>query len=182
VCDCSLEGFTVYTIRRLGCYDQVVLYTCRCSFGTSDGVVKRVIIIPPESPKPAMAPAPIKPVTVVDRLDRKLVEAISQPDDQPVPLWPLIHSIIEGEHPPDRTRRRQLCSRLLCVLRHLLRTGKIVRESKGHIRLAAPPSAPSPTSSPTAKPVRNLPPSPFPSVGDLGTFSSGGPRRKVFRV
>lgn len=92
-----------------------------------------MVILAPEQPKPA--PAPIKPVAVVDHFDRKLIEVIGQPDDQPVPLWPVIHGIIEGERPVDRTRRRQLCSRLLCRLRGLIRAGKIVRESKSHVRL-----------------------------------------------
>lgn len=139
-----------------------------------------MIILAPKQPAPA--PAPIKPVAVVDRFDRKLIEAVGQQDDQPVPLWPVIHEIVEGERPADRARRRQLCSRLLCRLRGLIRAGKIVRESKGHVRLAAPAPAPAPTPLPTPKPVKNLPPALPATVSEWVTFHGGGPHKVVFRV
>src|SRR5436305_2473091 len=99
-----------------------------------------MIIFAPEQPKPA--PISVITVPVVDSLDGKIMEAVGQLDGEPVALWPVIHEIIEAEHPADRTQRRRLCSRLLCRLRGLIRAGKIVRESKSHVRLAAPPSAP----------------------------------------
>lgn len=146
------------------------------------GVVTKdnMIILAPESPKPA--PAPIKPISAMDYFDRKLIEAVSQPDNQPVPLWPTIHKLVEAEGPADRARRRQLCSRLLCRLRGLIRARKIVRESKSHVRLATPSPAPSPTPLPTPKPVKNWPPAPDPTVGDWASFYPGGPSRRVFRV
>lgn len=145
-----------------------------------------MIILPPEQPKPAPTPAPIKPTILVDHFDSKLVEAIGQQGDQLVPLWPVIHEIIAGEHPVDRTQQRRLGGRLLCRVRSLLRRGVITRDGKGCVRLSnplpAPPATASPASLPTPAPVKNWPPSPFPTVGDLGNLSSAGPRRRVFRV
>lgn len=56
-----------------------------------------MIILAPEQTKPAPTPAPIKPTILVDHFDRKLIEAIDQTNDQPVPLWSTIHVIVAGE-------------------------------------------------------------------------------------
>lgn len=141
-----------------------------------------MIIVAPAQSTPTTAPLQAKPIAIMDRFDERLVEAVGQQDEQPVPLWLTIHRIVDAEGPVDRNRRRQLTSRLLCRLRALIRAGKIVRESKSHVRLAAPPSALPTTPSPAPKLVKNWPPSPDPTVGDWASFYPGGPRTRIFKV
>ena len=141
-----------------------------------------MIILAPEQPKPAPTPAPIKPVAVVDDFDRKLIEAVGQQDDQPVPLWPVIHEIIEGERPVNRTERRLRIGRVLCRARALLRRGVLVREDKAHVRLARPVKPPVSAPLPPQMPVKNWPPAPHPTGVYTTNFQGGGPTRRVFKV
>jgi hypothetical protein len=138
-----------------------------------------MILIAPEQPKPAPPSAPVMPVMVVDHFDHKLVESIGQPDNQPVPLWPVIHEIVKAEQPVDRTQRRRVVGRLLCRTRSLLRRGVLVREGKDCVRVNEPVKPPVIMSS---KPVKNLPPSPYITVAEAFTFYSGGPSPKTFKV
>jgi len=136
-----------------------------------------MIILAPLPPTPK--PTPVVPVVVGDRFDRKLLAAVEGHGDESAPVWGIVHQIVADEHPPSRAHRRQLVARLLCRVRGLLRAGRIVRDGQTHVRLREPekPSAPAPS-----KPVKNLPPAPYPTVGDLGTFYPGGPSRRVFKV
>ncbi len=120
---------------------------------------------------------PVPPTRVVDRFDRKFLELVDQPDSQPVPIWPTIHTLVEAERPVDRTQRRRLVARLLCRLRGLLRAGSVERVDKGRVRLRQPVKPPV---TPAAKPVKNWPPAVTPTVADLATFYPGGPCRRVY--
>jgi hypothetical protein len=141
-------------------------------------------IVGPQMPKPETASVAYK--APVDRFDSKLIATIAQSGDRAAPLWSVVHQIVADEGPASRSHQRQLCSRLLCRLRGLIRAGKIVRESNSHVRLAAPPPpvapTPLPPSLPTPKPVKNWPPAVTPCVTDLATFQPGGPRTRTFRV
>jgi len=134
-----------------------------------------VIVLAFDQPKPA--PIPVPPTPVVDRLDGKLVELIDQPDGEPILIWPVVHEIVEAEHPADRTRRRLLVARLLCRLRGLLRAGKVERVDKAHVRLRQPVKPPT---KPAPKPVQNTPSVPFPTVVPTPTFRGGGQYCRVF--
>jgi hypothetical protein len=139
-----------------------------------------MIILAPEIPKPA--PEPIRPVVVVDRLDRKLIEAVGQHDGQPVPLWSTIHSIADAEGPAGRTERRLRIGRVLCRARALLRRGILVRVDGANVRLREHGKPPVPALPAPPMPVKNVPPAPDPSVGDWASFYPGGPSRRVFKV
>jgi len=139
------------------------------------GVISLMIILAPDQPQPA--PMPVPPTRVVDRFDRRLVQLVDQPDGQPVPIWPVVHEIVEGERPVSRAQRRQLVARLLCRLRGLLRAGSVERVDKGRVRLR---QLVNPTPSPAPKPVQNAPSVPFPTVVPTPTFRGGGPYRRVF--
>ena len=140
------------------------------------------IIIGPEAPQP-----PPKPTTTIptlgyitaDPLDGKIVELVDHPDGQSVPIWTVVHKIVEGERPVDRTQRRRLVARLLCRLRGLLRAGSVERVGKGHVRLRQPVKQ---TPIPAPKPVQNVPSVPYPTVMDTTTFQGGGPCRRVFNA
>jgi len=131
---------------------------------------------------PQPAPAPIKPVAVTDRFDQKLIAAIVLKGEQPAPVWSIVHQIVADEGPANRSNRRQLCSRLLCRLRGLLRVGAIERVNKARVRLREPVQPPPPTALPVPPPLKNLPPTPPATVTEWVTFRGGGQRKVVFRV
>jgi hypothetical protein len=141
-----------------------------------------IIIVGPDAPQPPPKETSTVPAlrrSYEDPLDRKLVEVVGQPDNQPVSLWAVIHEIISGEHPADRTQRRRLVGRTLCRAQVLLRRGILVREDKAHVRLVDPVTPPLP---PPSKPVKNLPPASYPTVADMGMGHPGGESRRVYRV
>lgn len=117
----------------------------------------------------------------VDHFDLKLRDAVVKYGDQPVPLWEVIHQIVESEHPGSRPARRRLVGRLMCRVRGLLREGTLVRCGTDGVRLGESVKEEKPPVAPQ-KVAENLPPSMTPTVADWFTFQTGGPRRRVFKA
>lgn len=185
-----IEAIVYITVGGRGCMCRTVARTICIAFARRRWrkYCMALIIIAPEAPQPPPKITP--PLTprrsYEDPLDRKLVEAVNLPDNESVPIWSLVHGIVATERQAGRTERRRLVGRVLCRIRCLIRRQLIVRDGRGRVRLCeqspVTPSTSSPSSKTPAPPVRNLPPAAHATVAELGNFSSGGSRGRVFTV
>lgn len=137
-----------------------------------------MIVIAPQQPPPAAPPACASPRHLrVYREDDLLVRAANGYAEGAVPVWPLIHQVVDQQVPRTRSERRRLTAAALCRMRVLLRCEVLVRDGNGHVRLnemlerepAKPP-----------REVKNLPPSVIVAVPGCAGYCGGGSSGKVF--